>query len=359
MTFSASVSYGLEWYDNIRFASTNAEADVVHRPQVNVQAFWPATKDSTLSFGVGVGYQKYQKHSDLDQAYLAPDSELAWDIPVKDFVFTLSDRFLYSQDVLSQPSLSGTAQFPRIENTAGVRARWYPDRYLFELAYAHHNFFPASSQFDYLEHSSEQFFARAGYRFAPATHVGVETSGSLDNYNSNEQPDRTSASLGPFVEWQMTHAISLSARGGYVMNKFERSSLTGQTSDLNSYYVGLGVNHQLTDYITQNLSATRDIQPGLNRGSAYIELFTLQYHVGWAFYRHANIAADFFYDHGTEPQFHVKETFDRVGAGMGLSCQILQHLSGGLAYRYVTKSSKTASGDYQENLVTMNLTYHF
>ena len=120
----ASLAYSLEWNDNIYYTPTNTEDDFIHRPQLNLGATWPVSDDSRLTFGVGLGYQHYMDHSDLDRMILTPDSELAWDIKIKDLVLTLYDRAEYSQDVVSQGGLSGTAEFPRIENTAGTRARW-------------------------------------------------------------------------------------------------------------------------------------------------------------------------------------------------------------------------------------------
>ena len=76
-----------------------------------------------LSFGVGVSYEHYLDNSHLSHLNVSPDSALAWDITAKDWLFTIYDRISYSQDVISQAALSGTARFPRFENTAGLRAR--------------------------------------------------------------------------------------------------------------------------------------------------------------------------------------------------------------------------------------------
>ena len=357
--YNIGLGYSLEWNDNVNLSSSSPEADFIHRPQLDLRAMWPATKDSVLNFGMGIGYQKYMDHPDLDGMLISPNSELAWDIPVEDFVFTLSDRFLYSQDVASQGGLSGTAEFPRIENTAGVRVRWMPDRYQFELGYAHYNFFSQSPSFDYLGRASEQFLGRAAYRFADATQAGLEASGSLTDYESPMQQDNQSVSVGPFLEWQLRADLRLSLRGGYVIYFQEPGPLFGLSSDVSSYYVGIDANHRLTDYITHGLSAVREVRQSVNQGSELTEQLTVRYFVTWAFLDQATISADCFYEHGKPPPLGIEETYDRLGFGVGVNWQLLAHLSVGLAYRYTTRDSNINTRDYNQNLVTLSANYQF
>jgi hypothetical protein len=353
------LGYSLEWNDNVNISSSSPEAVFIHRPQVDLQAVWEATKDSVLNFGMGIGYQKYMDHPDLDRMLISPNSELAWDIPVEDFVFTLSDRFLYSQDVTSQGGLSGTAEFPRIENTAGVRVRWMLDRYQLELGYAHCNFLPESATYDYLTRSSEQFLGRAACRLADATLAGLEASGSLTDYQSPMQQDNQSVSIGPFIESQLLADLRLSLRGGYVIYFQAPDPGFGHSGNVSSYYVGIDANHRLTDHVTHGMSVVREVQPSVNQGSELTEHLYVRYFVSWAFLDHATISADSFYEHGKPPSFGIEETYDRLGFGAGVNWQLLKHLSAGLAYRYITKDSNISTRDYNQNVVTLSANYQF
>jgi hypothetical protein len=359
VSFQVALSYGLEWNDNINYAPTDLEDDFIHRPQLNFHGIWPATKDSRLSFGLGVGYQHYMDHSDLDRMVLTPDSELAWDVKIKDLVLTLYDRVEYSQDVVSQGGLSGTAEFPRIENTAGARARWYPGRYGFELGYAHYNFFSESSEFDYLTRAAEQFFGRAGIRIGDASQVGLEASGALTDYDSETRPDNQNVSFGPYVDWQVIESLHLTARGGYTVFFNDPDPLTGLESELESYYLGLDVNHRLTDFITHGLTVSRDVQQGVNRGSTYTEQLRARYFVSWAMTRHVSLSADFFYEHGKEPQFGVVEEYDRLGSGAGVRWQATRYATVALNYRFTNKDSNFPTRDYQQNAVILTASYQF
>lgn len=360
--FDLSASYSLEWNDNINYAKTNVETDFINRPQVNLRAAWAVTTNSTLNFGVGLGYEEYVKYSSLDQVLITPDSELAWDIRVKDFVFTPYDRFSYSQEVASEGALSGAATFPRIENTIGLRARWYPSRYLIDLGYGHYNFLAQSSTYDYLNRSTELFFGRAAYRFAEVTQAGLEFSAGLTSYDSASQvtnavaqSDNTSISVGPFVEWQMTHDIALSLHGGGVFYSFDKTATT-DANELNSYYASAEVHQTLTDFITHGLSVQRQIQQGLSTNGQSLELLSVRYFANWVFHRNATLSAEFSYEHGRE--FGV-EVYDRYLPGVTLSLIPLERLTVALAYHFISKSSNDSSQDYRQNSVTLSVGYQF
>ena len=357
--FDIGLNDSQEWNDNIRYTNSNPQSDFIQRPLLNVKAVWPAMKDSTLSFGTGIGYEAYFDHSDLDQMLITPDSELAWDIPVKDFVFTIYDRFLYSQDVISQPALSGTATYPRVENTAGLRSRWMPAQYQFELGYAHYNFIAESSTYDYLNRASEQFFGRAAYRFAEATQAGLEASGSLTTYEMSVQQNNQSVSVGPYLEWQLLASLRLSLRGGCVAYFQDSSPSVPQSSTLTSYYLGLEADQQLTDHLHYHLSVTRDVQPGVNQGSDVTEQWNVAYSVAWAFRNNWTLTPSVTYNHGNPSSYGVNQTYDQVGLGAGVNWQMLRHLSVGLAYRYTTKTCDLATQDYNQNVVTLSGKYQF
>lgn len=361
--FQAAASYGLEWNDNLFLTPNDPEDDLIHRPQVNLTAIWPVTETSQLSLGLGIGYQAYMDHSELNGLTLAPLSALAWDFRVEDFIFTVSDQFSYSQDASSQGTISsGTDQFPRFENTVGLRVRWNPSRYVFELGYAHYNFISVSgsaTNFDYLDRTAEQFFGRAAIRIAEASMAGLEISSSLTDYRSFQQSDNVSVSVGPFIDWQVTHALNLNLHGGLVNYTYDPSLLQPVSQDLNTYYAGLRARHQLTDHINHEFLITQGVEQALNVGSDYIESFRCSYRVSWAFHRSASLSFDASYEQSDEPQLGVSSTYDVYGAGLGIGLQPMDHLGVNLAYHYTTRTSDVAGQDYDQNMVTLAVSYQF
>lgn len=366
---SVSASYSVQWDDNIRLTSasptTKRQEDYIHTPMVMLRSIWPVTDTSSLSFGAGIGYSKYTIHSDLDRVDMTPDSEIAWDIRWDDCVLNVHDRINYSQDVISQPGLSGTAEYPRLENTGGLRLQYSPEYYTAEIGYDHYNFVPGGSTYRYLKRQSEQFFGRAAYRLAQISRVGLEASGSLTDYAQDAQGDNESISIGPFVDWQVTDNLRITARGGYSIYYLDAHPVAtvppgfSPSSKTDSYYVGFDLRHKLTDFITHGVSVSRASQQAVNQGGGIAEAFRAAYDLSWNFSGNATAAASFFYEEGTEPQLKSSETYKRFGVSPTISYHATSHVDLSLAYNYVTKDSNLTLRDYYQNTVTLSASYRF
>ena len=357
--FSAGLSYTMQWNDNIYLVPSNLESDLILNPMLKIGALWPATEESSMSFGMGIGYQHYLDHSDLNRLNIVPDSELAWDIHADDFTFSLFDSVSYTQDPISQGSLSGTASFPTVQNTAGLDVKWRPSRYSFTVGYAHFNLFSQSSQYDYLTRASEQFYGNAAYSFADRTKTGIEASGSLTRYESGFRPNYQSISCGPFLNWQLIDSLSLTLRGGYVIYLNDPSTLNLGADNVTSYYIDFRATHQLTDFISHGLTVVRDVQPGDNRGNLFQEQFQASYFAAWAFHRNFSFTASFFYELGSQPVLGIQDDYSRFGAGCGLTWQPLEKWNARLGYNYTEKTDTFSIQNYQQNVVSLGITYRF
>lgn len=365
LSYRLGVSYSLEWLDNVFNTSTNKQSDFLHTPQFDIDARWQVTKESMLHFGTGVSYRKYQDTKSQDRLGVTPSSELAWDIRVQDWVFTVYDRFSYTQDVISQASLAGVASFPRLENTAGLRTSWRPNRFGLQMGYGHVNNFTsqvqdqANARIDRGDHTSEQFFSRAGYSIAPQTEVGLEVSGGLTDYSEVAQSDNQSISVGPFLDWQLTQKLSLDLRGGFVRYHFDPSTLRANSDNKNSYYAGASVRYQLTQHITESLEVEKQIQQGLNQGSQFIEETSIRNAINWAFHRHASFGTDVFYTRGKEPQLALEERYNQLGIGTTFRYELTKNLAPSLRYTYARRNSNQSSRDYAVNSIVFSISYRF
>jgi len=411
--FNVGLSYGLEYTDNVRNVRSPREEDFVQTPVLDLNGFLPVTDTGRLSLGFGVGYADYFKNNELDRLYFSPNSELAYDFTVKDFRFTLYDSFDYSYDVQGVGALAGVSQFPRFQNTVGLRALWAPSAWSYQAGYSHFNFISDNSgsessgsganNFSYLDRSSEQVFGRIAYSVAPATRVGLEVSSALTAYVDDAQPDNISFSIGPFTEWQVTEAITMSLRGGFTHYSFDSTpgslpSLVTNTApgvsnvivirpsvirnasesyELNSYYAGFDFNHRLTEFITHGLSASHSIQPGVNQGSDFTESTDFSYRVSWALTQNTSVGADFGYSHGTETQTQIPElpetptvidpslfaptdeAYDTFRFGLSASYRLSQQATLSLAYSHYRRESNEEERSYFQNRVSVGFRYQF
>ena len=360
--FTLGGSVGLAFNDNINLAQVHPPSDVIIRPEVTFNGRWPVSKTSQLTFGVGVGYQKYFQHSEYDQLTLTPNSELALDIPAHDFIFTFYDRVKYSQNAVSQAALSAVARYSLVENTVGTRVTWQPDDWRFQVGYGHGTTFSPRGDYSYLNSSSEQFFGRAGFRLAVETQAGLEASGTRTDYDSDTQSDVSSYSFGPFVEWKITRAFQINLRGGYSHNIFDPTNSLRRVQTLDSYYSYVDISHHLTDFISHSLSGGHQILAGVNQGSQYVESSTARYQINWEVRRKTSLSGSVSYEIGQQPGIGgggQLEKYNQLGFGLGIQQGLTQKLSSGLAYNFVRRDSNLSNRGYAQNSVLLTFTYQF
>jgi len=363
---------GIEANDNINASETNPESDLLLHGGMSLGFIWPATEQSEVRFSGTLGYVHYVRYSQNDHLEIAPDSALTWAVGIGDATLTLFDSVSYSQSVSTESALSGVAVYPRLDNTIGARIDWLPNRWALALSYSHDDFISNSSQFDYLNRSSEYFFGRAGWRFAEKTQAGLEASASITDYQLSIQPNNKNVSFGPYLEWQVTQALYLALRGGSVIYLFDTPQKSLQGSELDSFYFGLEMSQQLTDFLSHRLSVRRDVRQGVNQGSGYIEQLTTDYAISWALTQRISVGAHFTYEHGKQPYdypiyifpfgqfiFETVENYDRYGGGPTISWQATDHISASVGYNYWLRQSNLPGLGYSQNSALLTVKYSF
>jgi hypothetical protein len=132
-----------------------------------------------------------------------------------------------------------------------------------------------------------------------------------------------------------------------------------QTSDLNSWYADLNITHQVTDAIGYTLDAGHEVQTAIQ--SDAMEDWYIRPGIRWDIIKNVNLNTSFSYEHGKQGVGNVRgnltETFDWLGANVGVSYSIIKKLSLGLNYRLTLRSSNDANNEYTQNFVGLTLTY--
>jgi hypothetical protein len=361
-----------DFQDNITYVQTDPLADEILHTGVNVGFYWPVTLQSDLSLNTSIGYAHYLKYSQYDYLEIGPNSALSWNVLFEDGSLTFFDQFTYSQQVVSQAALSGVATFPIFENTAGVRVNWLPNQWAFQAGYSHDDYLSDSSTFEYLDRSSEYLFARGAWRFAENTQAGMETSASYTSYRTSSQNDNYSFSVGPYTEWQITRAIHATLRGGPTFYLFPYNGSASQGTGVGSYYLGVQVSQQLTDFVSHQLNIQRNVSLGVNQGSQYIEEFNANYSASWAMTRHISLGVGGSYVHGTQvfqnlvtlaPGFgfllNQTEVYDLYSVGPSATWQATDKLSTSLGYTYYFRKSDLPDRGYTLNSISLRVNYNF
>jgi hypothetical protein len=355
MQLAVGTGLEAEWNDNVTISDADPLEDYILRPQLNLQAFWPMTEQLRLSFGVGVGYTIYLQGHREDRLLLSPDSQLAFDMRFRDVLVTVYNQVRYQDDPISEPGLSEGREFAQLSNTAGARATWLLNDWRLQAGYSHFNFWSLTDSFRYLDRASDQVYVRVGLALAPSTQIGMESSGSVTRYDQSIRSDFLSASVGPFLEWRVTEHLELRLRGGYVHYDFEERAGAAPLEPLDTYYLGLAADHQLTRFLSHGVAATREVRVAIE--AEYAEQFRAEYGVRWNLLEPVTVSTQVFYDHSREPRPVQDERFHRVGGGLEVGYEVTDRIRAEVRYRFITRDSNLPGRNYAQNSVLLGLRY--
>ncbi len=354
---------GVQFDDNVNTSESNPESDTILRAGIDIGFYLLATEQSELRFSSQVGYATYLSHTRSDTVEIAPGSALAWNVSFDSGSVTLYNQFSYSKQVITVGAIRGLSQLPRFENTAGLRVLWQPSEWQFETGYSHDTYLSDLSAYHYLNRAGEYFFLRGGRRFAEKTQTGVEVSASVVNYELPIQSDNTSCSFGPHLDWQITRFVNASIRGGSTIYAFNSPRSGSSASDLNSYYLNFNLSHELTDFVSHQLTVRRDVNLGFGKGNNYTEQLTAAYSFHWTATRFVGLDSQVIYENGTQPLngllFTLRENYQRIGISQSASVQFTDKLSARLSGSHWERISNLKGNNYSENSIALELRYRF
>jgi hypothetical protein len=337
---SMSALMDLEYNDNIALSETNRKSDLIVEPLLNTNIVWQVSEYNAIRLNLGVGYVKYLNNPRFDSSSVSvtPDSQLAFDIYVGDFRFTIFDQLSIQQNPVTEINLSNVARFERLQNAAGLSVTWDLNKVILFGAYTHYNFYSFDSQFDFLNETEEQFFLSSSLKLSDALTVGLRGTFAVVDYSENFQNDSTDYSAGAFVETQLTRYLTLSAEGGYQGARFDGGGFDVDTSQLNIPYGRVQLDHRLNRYWTEHLVAGYGAQLGFTTN--YTELAYLHYDANWRMNLRTTLNFDAFYENGADSPGTVQvEHVNRVGGGISCTYAVGRKVTLNLGYQIIDRNS--------------------
>lgn len=350
---------GVTFDDNINTSQDHPRSDTSIHAGVTLGFLWQATENSKIQLSSQFGYATYLGHTRSDSLEIAPNSTLTWDLSFDQGTLSFYDQFDYSDEVVTVPSVAGLNSLPRLDNTIGARAQWFPGKWQLEAGLSHDDFRSTSRAFEYLDRGSEYLFLKGAWRFAESTQAGIELSVSETDYRLPLQSDNTSYSLGPYLNWNITQFLTANISGGPTIYRFD-GTFGEPPSTLVSYYFDFELTHQLTQFLSYQLSARRDVQLGYNKGNNYTELLSFSDAMTWAATQYSNLGLTLTYEHGTQPLLFIeKENFDRIGVTMSVSYRLTDKLGSGVNFSHWERTSNISGSSYSDNSISFQLNYSF
>lgn len=356
-----STQLNVEAQDNVLYQETGAKSDLILYPSMTVRTLYPVTDKNLLTFGVGVGYAFHVENSELDYLFLTPDSDLSFDVYAGDFVINFHDRFHYTQEVASQPSISGRGGYGRFDNSLGTLVTWDLYKAVLQFNYDHLIYFATEKDLKYTDHSSELFGLRSAWLITPMTPLGLEFGFGTTDYDQDLLNDMIHYSIGAFYEMPAGKFTSLRLATGYVIYEPTTDLNPLLSSDsMNAFYADLSFEHRITKRITYTVSAGQQVTAGY-----YAQ--TLQYlyaraSVSWNIIRGYGLVTSFGYENGEEAgriSGGDNENFDRFYVGASVNKRLSEKLSTSLGYYLYQRDSNFAGLDYTQNRLVLTVWYGF
>ncbi len=347
-----------EWNDNINLSHNAPESDFLLRPKVDTDVYWPVTDINILKFSLGLGYDKYFQYSANDNFIVSPGSELSWDLIMNYFKINFHDEFSYYEDPTVNGSVSGVTRFGGFENTAGAEGTWDLNDVVLSVGYDHYNFIPSTTQYEYTAHSSDFFNSRVSARVHPGVLLGIEASAGPTKYDQPVLQNNTTYSLGAYLQWQLTDAISTELHSGYFWYDFAAVGPIPAAKET-GYYFSWNYKQRIRKHMSGALQAGRQTSLGIY--SALTQQWYGQAELDFQPIRQVTVTAYTRYETTTQPIFlQYSDNYDRINLGLEVSARLNERWTASINYRYWIKNSSLLTfEDYEQNRITIQLAYKF
>lgn len=368
LNFSAGLK--AVYVDNVFLTKDDTRDDFILVPECDVAGFFPVGQFNSINFDVGLAYYEYLRNTRLNTGtpLINPNTDLAFNLRSGDFRVKFSERFSYQENPVYDTggeffNLFNTALFSRYFNRVGALVTWDQNKLVMSAGYFHENLWSESSVFNYVDHSSEIFSADAMLSTSKELAVGLESAGSINDFDNRQDNNTWRARVGPVLRFTPSQFITVRMGAGYERIEYDSSnaSALGLKPD-NTFYAYADVEHTINQFLRHSLTVSHDNQLGFN--AANLEGTSLSYSLSWSPRKHLTVsplASINFYDESfgsaTANLFHEEFTYYRFGLNAQYELSRHWHVNAGWTYRL--KDSDTESHGYSQNEAFVEVGYQF
>ncbi len=358
------------YVDNVFLTRHGARDDFVVIPEGRIAGFFPVGRSNTVTLNLGIGYYEYLKNTSLNSGtpVINPNSELAFNLEVKDLTFRFSERFSYEESPVYETggeffNVYNTGRFARYENRVGVLGSWDLHDLVVTAGYYHEDLLSNGSQYKYIDRASELFSSDVMFAVSPKLKAGVEGAGSVNNFEHSALNDSWRARVGPGLRLDLGSFVRLRLGAGYERIEYDSPEAAdlGITAE-DTYYAYGRVEHEISPFLNHSLEVYHDNELGYNAGNlagTHVQYsFTWQIKEPLSLSPHVGVA---FYDEsfGSGPPSLYHEKFTYILAGFAARYQLGQHWQTRLSWDYRLKDSEIEAAGYAQNQVAIEVMYLF
>ena len=236
LNVGASLSAG--YNSNTGLTQNGDQGSGYTTPAGTLSLMWPITDLNMLTFSIGFGYSYYWDVPETDSPggfFISPNSALQGTFYVGDFRFTPYDQFSLQNDPTQAGELSNVSRFTIYQNSAGMKVDWDLADLIITAGFDWFNLWSGQTSFQNLDRRTLTPSLATTYYLTKTLIVGLEGVAAITNYTEsqtqtvtdpqtnqstvvNGQNNNNIYQVGPFLNWQISEYITVTARGGWAVS---------------------------------------------------------------------------------------------------------------------------------------------
>lgn len=381
LNVGASLNGG--YNSNVNLAQSSPQGSGFATPGANLSVMWPITDLNTLNFSVGLGYAYYFDVAESQSPggfFVSPNSALQGTFYVGDFRFTPYDQFSLQNDPTQAGELSGVSRFNIFQNSAGLKVDWDLADLIITPGFDWFNLWSNQTANQNLDRRTLTPSLAATYYITKTLITGLQGVAAITDYSQDQaqavpdpnNPDQSITvygqnnnniyQVGPFVNWQLSEYVTVTGRVGWVWGEFTGNNTPENAAGGNpsTWYLNLGWNHRLNEYLNYQLTASRSTQLSALVGSNFVQMWNFGAGLNWNIIDQLSLSTPFSAQLGQVAGSVASQNYQQYSAGITLGYRITEKLGSSVNFLYILKDSNSASyPGYQQWNAAAGFNYDF
>ncbi|MEO6846424.1 MAG: hypothetical protein ABI443_03560 [Chthoniobacterales bacterium] len=372
--------FATEYNSNINLSQTNALADIVLRPAIDLRVYWQATQRNYLAAKFSFEYDKYIFNPNYDQFSLGvdPDTIFEFNVFVKDDVkIRFYDRPSTQRNAANDSTLANVQNYSLIQNIIGMAVTWDINKFILQVGVERNDQRSLNSNFGGLNTYGYLEYADLSMKVNPTLFVGMRATVSQTYYLDSVLNSNQNTSLGVYAQGRLSRNTGYRIEGGIqsitfgdtgnaptstnavATNPDGSTNLTANSQGGNFFgpYFTMGIQSRLNRYFTHGFNSTIQAVPGTT--SNFVYLYGFEYNLNWRLNRHVNSSLSMFYQYGIQSGDVDAERYQQYGIKLRFDYYIVRNINIYTEFGAIVRASDLDDRSYNQLRAVLGLQYAF
>jgi hypothetical protein len=369
MYFDLTSTMSAQYNSNI-FTTTEAQGDLILTPGINIGGNYQLSELNNLSFGIGAGCQIYMKNHQLSSfdnfLNISPNSNVKFQFMIDNMTVVVYENFSFSTDPTNVLLSSGaapnatTGSFARFNLVSGVQATLDMNAVQAGVNISQTDVLPFGTNkevFKFTQSTTRTVSPFLAVACSPNLVLGLQSTLSINSYLIAFQNNSTSASVGPYLNWQFLPNMSFSGSASYIKYHFSQNGSNGDSSQPSGLEWQANLLNIATERFQHRIFITNSYEYGYISNTTQTHVYG--YSFTWDVARKVIMRNAVTYDTGKDSGGSAPENFQRWTLGAGFTYSLNSRIAISLDYVWAKLHANLPGLSYSQNQVTLATSYDF